>query len=197
MGVSEEFETHCPLAHVRIRLLIEDNRYNPLTRATIPAAVLSFIVALAVCVLSAYEHTRGIRPSTILTLYLLTSVAFDSVQVRTLYLHKDANAILSLFTTAIGIKFALLLLEGRSKQSYLKAPYNKFSPETTSGVLNRSFSWWLNPLLTAGWKKILTLNDLFETDQGLLSEPLLQHITHAWNKRISTGRLLWRMLITS
>lgn len=152
------------------------------TRATIPAAVLSFGASLAVTVLSWFEHSRAIRPSTLLNLYLLFSLIFDAVQVRTLYLRHDDASILGLFTASIGLKAALLLLEAKSKRGYLKAPYNRFSQETTGGIFNHSFFWWLIPVLTTGFKKILTLDDLYTTDQELLSEHLQNQMQISWNK---------------
>jgi ATP-binding cassette subfamily C (CFTR/MRP) protein 1 len=152
------------------------------TCATVPAAVLSFGASLAVIALSWFEHSRAIRPSTLLNLYLLFSLVFDAVQVRTLYLRHDDASILGLFTASIGIKAALLLLEVKSKRGYLKAPYNRFSQETTSGIFNHSFFWWLIPVLTTGFKKILTLDDLYTTDQELLSEHLQNQMQISWNK---------------
>jgi ATP-binding cassette subfamily C (CFTR/MRP) protein 1 len=152
------------------------------TRATVPAAVLSFGASLAVFALSWFEHNRAIRPSTLLNLYLLFSLVFDAVQVRTLYLRHDDAAILGLFTASISIKTVLLLLEVRSKRGYLKAPYNRFSPETTGGIFNHSFFWWLSPVLTTGFKKILTVNDLSTTDPELLSESLQNQMQSSWNK---------------
>jgi ATP-binding cassette subfamily C (CFTR/MRP) protein 1 len=133
-------------------------------------------------VLSWFEHNRAIRPSTLLNLYLLFSLVFDAVQVRTLYLRHDDSTILGLFTASIGLKLVLLLLEAKSKRGYLKPPYNRFSPETTNGIFDYSFFWWLLPVLTTGFKKILTLDDLFTTDQELLSESLQNQMQSSWNK---------------
>lgn len=158
---------------------------HKVTRATVPAAVLSFVASLVVFVLSRLEHSRGIRPSTLLNLYLLISLLFDTVQVRTLYLRHDDSAILGLFTASVGIKAILLLLEAKNKRSCLRPPYNRFSPETTSGIFNHSFFWWLNPILLKGFRSILTLDDLFTTDQALLSEPLQHEMERAWNMCMS------------
>jgi len=94
-----------------------------LTNATVPAAVLSFAAALAIFCLSRFEHSRSIRPSVILNVYLLASLVFDAVQVRTLYLRHDDPLILGLFAINIGIKLTLLLLEAKNKRHFLKQPY--------------------------------------------------------------------------
>jgi ATP-binding cassette subfamily C (CFTR/MRP) protein 1 len=142
---------------------------NRVTSATLPSAILSFLSALVILCLSNLEHTRTVRPSLILNVYLLGSLVFDAVQVRTLYLRNDDPAILGLFTTNIVIKAALLLLEAKSKRTYLRPPYNTYSPE-------------IRPLLATGFRKMLTLDDLFQTDEGLLSEPLLSQMQDSWAK---------------
>jgi ATP-binding cassette subfamily C (CFTR/MRP) protein 1 len=155
---------------------------NRVTGATLPSAILSFLSALVILCLSNLEHTRTVRPSLLLNVYLLGSLVFDAVQVRTLYLRNDHPSILGLFTTNIVIKAALLLLEAKSKRTYLRPPYNAYSPEMTSGVFSHSFFWWIRPLLATGFRKMLTLDDLFQADEGLLSEPLLSQMQDSWAK---------------
>jgi len=155
---------------------------SPSTKASIPAAALSVAAALAVLLLSALEHSRTLRPSSILNVYLLFSAAFDAVQVRTLYLRKNEQAIASLSAATVGIKLILLVLEALSKRGFLQEPYCSFSPESTSGIVNRSFFWWLSPIFLRGTRKVLTLDDLFVTDQALLSRSWLLKMEHSWDK---------------
>lgn len=177
------FQCACiSLIAVQLGLLICWSR-NQLTRGALPSAVLSFLAGIAILCLSHLEHSRAIRPSSLINIYLLVSLSFDAVQVRTLYLKHVDSAILGLFTADIVIKVALLLLESKSKRSHLRAPYNSYSTETTSGIFNRSFFWWLNPVVFTGFRKILTLDDLFTSDPELLSEPLLQQMERSWNTR--------------
>jgi ATP-binding cassette subfamily C (CFTR/MRP) protein 1 len=152
------------------------------TQAAVPSASLSLLAALAILILSRLEDNRSIRPSFLLNIYLLVSVVFDAVQVRTLYLRHDDSKILGLFTASIFTKSALLLLESRSKRIYLRPPYSTYSPEETSGIFNISFFWWLSPILASGFRKLLTLDDLFTTDNALLSEPLGEQMQQSWNK---------------
>jgi len=169
------------LVGVQLGLLICWSR-NQLTWAALPSGILSFLAGIVLLCLSRLEHSRAIRPSLLLNIYLLVSLSFDAVQVRTLYLKHVDPSILGLFTADVVIKVVLLLLESKSKRSYLKAPYNSYSPETTSGIFNRSFFWWLNPVVLTGFRKILTLDDLFTSDLDLLSEPLLHQMQKSWNK---------------
>lgn len=155
---------------------------NRITRAAVPSAVLGFLATMAILLLSRLEHTRSVKPSFVLNVYLLGSVVFDAVQARTLFLKQGEPVILGLLTASIAIKFALLVVESRSKRPWLKAPYNSYSPEATSGIFNRSFFWWINPLLTRGFRKLITVEDLFTTDISLNSKVLLSEIEASWGK---------------
>jgi ATP-binding cassette, subfamily C (CFTR/MRP), member 1 len=154
------------------------------TRASIPSAALSFVDSLAILALTGFGHARHIRPLSSLTLYLLFSVLFNAVELRTLYLRSELSSILGLSTAVLGVKLVLLLLETRNKRSYLRNPYRNYSPEATSGLINRGLFWWLNPLITSGFRKILSLDDLYVVDPELLSEPLQKRMVDAWNKCI-------------
>jgi hypothetical protein len=155
---------------------------GPPTRATLPALILSFLSALAILFVSILEHSRAVRPSSLLNIYLLASLVFDGVQARTLYLRHENGVILGLFTTSIGVKALLLLLESKDKRAHLKAPYNTYPPEATSGIFNTSFFLWLNPVLATGFRKLLTLDDLFRTDNELLSRALRTKTHKYWPK---------------
>ena len=155
---------------------------NHVTRATVPSSVLSFLAAFAILFLSRLEHSRSVQPSFVLSIYLFASVIFDAVQVRTLFLRHDKPVILGLFTSNIAIKSALLIFENKSKRRYLRAPYSSYSPEATSGIFNRSFFWWINPILATGFRKLITLDDLFAVDSSLESVGLLEEIQTSWSK---------------
>jgi len=148
----------------------------------VPSSVLSILAALAILFLSLLEHSRAVQPSFLVNVYLLVSLSFDAVQTRTLYLRHEKGTILGLFTANIAIKATLLLLESKNKRKCLNPPYNSYPPEAISGVFNRSFFWWLNPTLADGFRKLLTVDDLFKTDNNLLSRPLQERARHYWDK---------------
>ena len=161
------------------------------TKASIPSSALSLVASLTILLLSVLEHTRSIRPSFLLNVYLLTSLTLDVAQARTLFLRSHDSfppspnpnpTIPALFAASIAVKLVLLALEARSKRAYLQYPYAAFPPEATSGVLNRSFFWWLSPLFVGGWRKILDLEDLYGIDRELLAEGLLEKIERSWDK---------------
>lgn len=169
------------LIAIQLALLITWSSHR-LTQATIPSAILSFLAAIAILLLSNLEDGRSVRPSLILNTYLLVSLTFDAVQVRTLYLRRDEPPILGLVTTNIAVKAMLVFLESRSKRGYLMSPYNELSPESMSGFFGQSFFWWLSPILATGFRRVLTLDDLFKPDESLLSETTSTCIHLSWNK---------------
>ena len=153
----------------------------PATRASVPSAALSFLDSIAILALTSFGHSRSIRPISLLALYLLFSLLFNAAELRTLYLRQETSVICGLSTAVVGVKVVLLVLETRGKRQYLRSPYSNYSPEATSGVINRGVFWWLNPLIAKGFRKILSLEDLYSTDPELLSEPLLKRLQRSWN----------------
>jgi ATP-binding cassette subfamily C (CFTR/MRP) protein 1 len=172
------------LAAVQLSLLILwATRDNLRTPSSIPAAALSVVNALALGQLSYLEHTRALQPSTLITLYLLLSLLFDAAQARTLYLRANSNVLAAVFTASIALKLAMLSLEAQSKRPSLKQSYRNYAREALSGIFNRSFFWWLNPLFIGGFSKVLTLEDLATIDESLASEPLRDRIQMIWDAR--------------
>ena len=146
------------------------------------SAAFALIDVAALCGLSHYEHTRSVRPSSILSIYLLLSSLFDGVQARTLGLRKAVRAIASIFIICIVLKMGILVIESQSKSTILKQPDTWKAPEATSGIFSRSTFWWLNRLFLIGFRKTLTLNHLFSLETELNSERLNQRCIHAWEQ---------------
>ncbi|KAL2198120.1 hypothetical protein P885DRAFT_68308 [Corynascus similis CBS 632.67] len=117
---------------------------------------------------------RGlIRPSDSVTLYLLGSVLCDSVALTipsaTLSPPPPSRCLLSIF---------LLML-----QSFAKS--KAASSENESGVLDRLFFIWINPLLLRGYKGPLPLlsHDIPKLDQDLSQKLSRESMVKAWNGR--------------
>jgi hypothetical protein len=71
----------------------------------------------------------------------------------------------------MGVKLALLFLEAQSKRDYLGIPYRTLSPESTGSIFNQSTFWWQNSLFARGFRKMLSLDDLYVIDGELALEP--------------------------
>ena len=151
-------------------------------RTAIPAVSLSLVDALSITFLSAIEHNRSVRPSSLLSIYLFLSIGFDAVQVRTLFIRHYPSSLAALSAATVALKLSLLALEAQTKRTYLKAPHRDTPPESTSGIFARTIFWWLNRLFLTGFRKLLTIEDLFPTDVDLKSAPLRQKIRVAWEK---------------
>ena len=129
------------------------------------------------------EDARSVRPSWLLNTYLLLTILLDLPQARTLWLQRTSTTIASTFTSRIGVKVVLLILEVREKRPYLKQPYKDLPPESTSGIINRSFLWWIVGLLRRGLSSQLTFEDLYVLDGDLASTALSAKMRHAWDHR--------------
>lgn len=176
------------------------------TRASVPSAALNLVAALELLALTWIEDARSVRPSSLLNIYLIFTTFFDAVQVRTLYLHSPANsAVSAVFASTIAGKTVLLFLEGWRKTAYLMPRYKNLPPESTSGIINRSFLWWVNGLFYSGLRSVLTLDDLYVLDGKLASASLHAAIAQAWGRRKkperhfefpwAACRALWRPLL--
>ena len=152
------------------------------TKASVPTAALNFFVALQIVALSYVEHSRSIKPSSLINVSLLFTLIFDIAQARTLYL-QGLSTIWGVFVATMGVKLALLLVEAQEKRSFLKTPYTTLAPEATSGILNRSLLWWINGLFIHGYRNIISYANLYELDQDLLAENLGEKLQKAWGER--------------
>jgi len=147
------------------------------------STALNLFSAMLIIPLSLLENNRSIRPSSLLSIFFLSSAVLDSAQARTLYVRDEKAAITWVFIAIIFLKYVSLVTEGRSKRSFLKAEYRLLSPEATSGIINHSFLWWLNELFKKGTKSILTPEDLYELDPILASEEVGKKLREAWDQR--------------
>lgn len=152
------------------------------TTASLPSAILSFVVALAIFPLSYLEHNRSIRPSTLLEVYLLASLLFSIPQARTLFLRHDDLQLSAVFVATSGAMLIVWVLEARVKTKHLRNQYKNYPPEATQGILNRTFFWWLNSLFVKGFKTLLSLDDLYEIPASMSSERLRDDMQDAWNR---------------
>jgi ATP-binding cassette subfamily C (CFTR/MRP) protein 1 len=158
---------------------------NPMlqTRGSLAATSLSLAAALALCALSSIEHTRCIRPSSIINAYLLVTVPMDAAKVRTLWLRSGSSLVAGIASSILAVKLLVLAVEATEKRRILLSPYSDYPPEATSGLYARGLFWWLNPMFLLGYKSILRDVDLFRTDDSLTSESLRKRFQVQWSRR--------------
>ncbi|KAK4059940.1 hypothetical protein Trihar35433_10484 [Trichoderma harzianum] len=73
----------------------------------------------------------------------------------------------NLFTAAVALKTAILVLESRKKSKWMNWNEKEHSPEETSGILSLGVFFWLNKLFLDGYRKIMLLDDLYSLDKSL------------------------------
>ncbi|PYI06874.1 multidrug resistance-associated protein [Aspergillus sclerotiicarbonarius CBS 121057] len=156
---------------------------RPRTKVSVPSSTINLVVAMEIMVLSWMEDTRSARPSSLLSLYLLLTLLFDIAQARTLWLARSGILIPVLFTASVTAKTIMLLSESLEKRKYLTGKYRDLPPESTSGIVNQSFMWWLNRLFLAGFRSLLTMGDLYSLDKRLESVGLSKKAQQAWTHR--------------
>ncbi|KAL1604929.1 hypothetical protein SLS60_004470 [Paraconiothyrium brasiliense] len=99
----------------------------------------------------------------------------QSAQARTLFLSADGNPEVtysSLFCAAIALKALMLLLEAKQKTPWVHWDEKEHSPEETSGVFSIGVFFWLNKMFLLGYRKVLSVDDLYPLDKALDSKAL-------------------------
>ncbi|KAI1348977.1 ABC transporter [Xylaria sp. FL0043] len=161
------------------------------TVASLPSAVLNFVAALFVLALTGLEDVKSLRPSFLLHTYLLLTSILDLPQARTLWLTRPNTAIAAIFTASIVARAVLLLVDSwGGNRSYLLEAYRILPPESKSGIINRSFLWWMNSLFRRGLGSLLTFEDLYALDEKLASGPLSSCVRDSWGQRRRPERRL-------
>jgi len=171
------------MASLQLALIVvwTKNRTN-FTTASLASAILSLASTIALWILSHYEYTQSIRPSSQITLYLLYSATATTVQVRTLWLMQGLQAVAGITTLVLLLQLVLLVLESQSKLQVLKKNYGPYPPEAVKDVFNRSVFWWLNTLFLLGFRREIQMKDLFSTDPALSSKDINSTFHIAWSK---------------
>lgn len=141
------------------------------------SAAVSFVSALCLILLSRLEHIRSPHPSMLLSIFLSLPLVLDIAQCRTLWLashNTTENIFCRLCTGAVVIKAVCFALETQHKSKWMRWNDSKqHSPEDWSGFYVLGIFSWLNALLLTGYRKTLTLTDLFPLDPTLSSTTYL------------------------
>jgi hypothetical protein len=148
--------------------------------------LLALVAALGLCILSYIEHSKNIRPSSIINAYLLFTLPFDAAQLRTRWLRGENLAGNGIASTILAVKLLILISEATEKRKLLFTPYADHSPEATSGLYSRGLFWWLNPLFRLGFRNVVNEDDLFSADGDLLSKSLEARFSKHWANRESS-----------
>lgn len=153
--------------------------------------------------LSCLEHSKAPRPSILLNAFLFLTLLLDIAQTRTLWLASvniaDIN-VSRVLTASTATKAIVIILESQHKSRWLQWDAKEHSPEETSGIYGLGAFIWLNRLFLTGFKKVLTMDDLFPLDQAMRSRRLQRLLldkmeTHGTRgQKFGLAKLLARVL---
>ncbi|KAL4971316.1 P-loop containing nucleoside triphosphate hydrolase protein [Aspergillus desertorum] len=141
----------------------------------IASSVLQLISALFMLTVSAMDHSRSPRPSTLLNGYVFLTLLLDIARARTLFLSADYDSetiYSSLFCVSVGLKMAILFLEAWQKARWVTWDATQHSPEETSGIFSLGVFFWLNKLFLAGYRHIFTIESLYPLDSTFDAQAL-------------------------
>lgn len=166
------------------------------SRTSLAATALVLADALGLCWLSHIEHVRSIRPSSLINTYLMVTLLFDIAHTRILWMQAAPQHIATVFTVTVAVKVALTIIEAIEKRNILLGPYRDVHPEVTSGIYSRALFWWLNALLTIGFRRIIHTDDLFPVEEEMKSTVLRQRAEQNWAKptKSRSHALFWSTL---
>ncbi|KAI0423684.1 P-loop containing nucleoside triphosphate hydrolase protein [Xylaria sp. FL1042] len=168
---------------LQVALLVQWARPELQSSVSLASTTLSLASGLSLALLSHLEHSKSIRPSFIITFYLIFTVFLDIARARTQWLLRDVNSIAATLTASLTVKVALLSLEAVEKRRLLVDGYRECALESTSGPFSRGFFLWLNSLLLSGFRKVLSLADLPSISEKLDSQVLAGNLSATWEKR--------------
>lgn len=174
------------------------------THTFLASSALKLVAALLMVLLSFTDHRKSARPSIVLTVYVFFTLILDAAQARTLFLLSSGNhhefTYSCLFVTTVAVKLVVLLLESQRKAKWVQWDEKEHSPEETSGIFSLGVFFWLNRLFLTGYKKVMTINDLFPLDSNLDGKRLhaefaknLQAATLKGNKLALLKVLIWTL----
>ncbi|KAI0115560.1 P-loop containing nucleoside triphosphate hydrolase protein [Nemania sp. FL0031] len=167
---------------LQLALLVQWARPEHRTSVSIASTTLSLVSGLSLALLSHLEHAKSIRPSFIITFYLIVTVFLDIARVRTQWLLKNADGVAATLSASLAVKIALLTLEAIEKRRILVGGNGEYPRESTSGPFSRGFFLWLNSLLLSGFGKVLSLADLPSISEKLDSKVLAKDLSATWDK---------------
>jgi ATP-binding cassette subfamily C (CFTR/MRP) protein 1 len=149
--------------------------------AEIPAEVFSFLASLAAAILSQWEHTRSIRPSALLQLYLMVALVVQAVHLRSIWLRHDDTTMRGLGIGQIVACAIFLAVESVSKESIL-LQRQKRSPQDTNDMFSQRLFWWLNSTFRRGYTSVLAPTDLDKMDEDLSSTDAQRRFRLEWRR---------------
>ncbi|KAL7756907.1 hypothetical protein ACKLNR_013900 [Fusarium oxysporum f. sp. zingiberi] len=142
------------------------------TSASIAAGSIGILGSAILACLSFLEHQRAVRTSSILVLYLLSTIPMDAARARTLWRMLDgrdpAIAVMVLAST----KVCALVTEVLWKCSLVNRHELCDAPEESNGIIERALMLRMMPIFWAGYRTPLQTEHLSKLDTKLQNAQL-------------------------
>ena len=150
------------------------------------AASLSCVASFTIIVLIVVEHRFTLRPTSLLSLYILLSLLLDVVKSRSYFSRRGMSALGGMSAAAAAVKAILIGVQEIPKTALLidEKLRHATSTEATSGFWSRSVFAWLNSIFLVGFRQTLRLEDLEPLDPPLSSRPLFNRFNPRWGKSV-------------
>lgn len=118
--------------------------------------------------LSYLEHRRSLRPSSLLTLYLLAAAPLNAARARTLWHMPSSDGVVISFTVTVVLMVIALGLELAPKDALMKKETTeKPSREERRGIVERSLLLWFIPTFVHGFRNKFSSATLPSVDPTL------------------------------
>ncbi|KAH0592836.1 hypothetical protein MHUMG1_09481 [Metarhizium humberi] len=169
----------------------------PSTKTTLATVSLTIAGFILFANLSYLEHTRSLRPSTLVTIYLGISILLDLARVRTLFFIPGSQSVAKVNLASFCVKLIIFALELTEKRRLLLPAWQDASPEAVGSVYNRVLFWWLNSLFMKGFRNLISINSLPALDTELLETANPTELVEKWNRVNASKKnaLLWTFLL--
>ncbi|KAK8035547.1 multidrug resistance-associated protein [Apiospora rasikravindrae] len=153
---------------------------------------LSAVILLAF--LSLWEHSRTVRPSFLISTFLIMTCILDAARARTQSLIPGDSPIAGLLIADVVVKLLLFVVETMDKTGVLLDEHSQLSAEMRGGVLSRALFLWLIPLLWRGFRSVIEPSKLPTIYEELSSEALTTRVETKWKRGGHDGNLLVHVL---
>lgn len=115
-----------------------------------------------------------------MTSFLFLTLFLDAARARTEWLLRASTTISSIFLISLGLKFVLLVMESLPKTGILLNNGRRYTTEETAGIFSLSFFAWLYPLILRGYRRHLSIDDLYPVNYHISSESVASRIQVVW-----------------
>ncbi|OAA69111.1 ABC transporter, transmembrane domain, type 1 [Cordyceps fumosorosea ARSEF 2679] len=152
------------------------------------AAIIACISTVCMATMVVVGHRFFLRPPSFLGLALTVTAIFDVCTTWTYFHRSSLETIARLHVPLPVLKLLLICLEEVSKRSLIRpeALRSSLGQEAFAGFWNRSLLFWVNPLLTFGFRREITMDLLPGVGPHLEAGSLYRNFRRRWDKTNNT-----------